>query len=83
LIDGAAGVWHVANGGALSWMAFARMAAAAAGLDPDAIEPGHSPSPARRPPFSALGSERGAALPPLEDGLSRYVRDRRRIGDAA
>jgi len=83
LIDGASGVWHLANAGALSWMAFARMAAAAAGFDPDAIEPGPSPAPARRPPFSALGSERGAALPPLEDCLSRYVRDRSRIGDAA
>jgi dTDP-4-dehydrorhamnose reductase len=83
LIDGAAGLWHVANAGALSWMAFARMAATAAGLDPDAVEPGHPPASARRPPFSALGSERGTALPPLEDCVSRYVRDRSRIGDAA
>jgi dTDP-4-dehydrorhamnose reductase len=83
LIDGAAGLWHVANSGALSWTAFARMAAAAAGFDPAAIQPGHSTASARRPRFSALGSERGAALPPLEDCLSRYVRDRSTIGDAA
>ena len=31
LIDGAAGVWHLANAGAVSWLEFARMAAVAAG----------------------------------------------------
>jgi dTDP-4-dehydrorhamnose reductase len=38
LIDGAAGVWHVANSGALTWNAFARMAASAARFDPDGVE---------------------------------------------
>jgi hypothetical protein len=31
---------------------------------------------AARPPYSALGSERGALLPPLEESLRRYIRER-------
>jgi dTDP-4-dehydrorhamnose reductase len=85
LIDGAAGVWHVANSGALSWLAFARMAAAAAGFDSDAIEACDQTASAAapRPSYSVLRSERGMVLPPLEDSLSRYVRERASIGDAA
>ena len=83
LIDGAAGVWHLANAGALSWMTLARMAATAAGLDPAGIEPSDSIAPARRPLYSALASERGPSLPPLSDSLARYVRDRVVIGEAA
>jgi dTDP-4-dehydrorhamnose reductase len=86
LIDGAAGVWHVANQGALTWMDFARMAATAAGFDPDGVEPCQFATltdSAARPLYSALGSERGPALAPLEESLTRYVRDRVAIGDAA
>jgi dTDP-4-dehydrorhamnose reductase len=86
LIDGAAGVWHVANEGALTWAAFARLAAAAAGFNPEFVEASESTAfnaPATRPPYSALGTERGPALPPLEESLSRYVRDRLAVGDAA
>ena len=86
LIDGAAGVWHLANAGALSWMTLAQMAATAAGLDPAGIEPCESvalPASARRPPYSALASERGPALPPLPDSLSRYMRERMIVGEAA
>jgi dTDP-4-dehydrorhamnose reductase len=85
MIDGAAGVWHVANSGALSWLAFARMAAAAGGFDPEAIEACDlaASAAAPRPSYSVLRSERGVVLPPLEDSLSRYVRDRASIGDAA
>jgi dTDP-4-dehydrorhamnose reductase len=83
LIDGASGVWHLANAGALSWMTLARMAATAAGLDPAGIEPCDSTAPARRPACSALASERGPALPSLSDSLGRYVRERLRVGEAA
>ena len=87
LIDGAAGIWHVANTGAMSWLELAKIAARAAGLDPDAVEGCQrqvSRAAAARPAYSALGSERGPLLPPLEESLSRYVRDRTAIrGDAA
>ena len=86
MIDGAAGLWHLANAGAVSWLEFARMAAVAARLNPDAISDGHpgeSQRPAAQPPYSVLGSERGAALPPLDESLLKFVRDRTAIGTAA
>jgi dTDP-4-dehydrorhamnose reductase len=76
LIDGERGVWHLANRGALSWAELARLAARLAGFDESLVEARPSSSfgfAARRPAFSALASERGALLPPLEDALSRYV----------
>ncbi|MCU1383033.1 MAG: dTDP-4-dehydrorhamnose reductase [Acidobacteria bacterium] len=86
LIDGANGIWHVANSGALTWFELAKIAARVAGLNPNGVEGCQrlvSRAPAARPPYSALGSERGPLLPPLEESLSRYVRDRTRISDAA
>ncbi|HEX8560711.1 MAG TPA: sugar nucleotide-binding protein [Pyrinomonadaceae bacterium] len=79
LIDGEGGLWHLANGGALTWAEFARMAARHAGLDERLVvgrptrELGLA---AARPAHSALGSERGALLGPLEDALAAYVRER-------
>lgn len=76
LIDGERGIWHLANPAALSWADLARRAMDAAGLDPAAV---HGCSiqqfglPARRPRYSALGSERGVLLPALDDALARYV----------
>ena len=70
LIDGASGIWHVANQGALSWLELAKTAAVAANLDPDAVESCQravSRLPALRPRYSALGSDRGPLLPPIED----------------
>jgi dTDP-4-dehydrorhamnose reductase len=75
LIDGERGLWHLSNGGALSWAEFARLAAKHAGLDESLVEGRPSGSfnfAARRPSFSALGSERGALLPSIEHALSRY-----------
>jgi dTDP-4-dehydrorhamnose reductase len=86
LIDGASGIWHVANQGALSWLELAKTAAVAANLDPDAVESCQravSRLPALRPRYSALGSDRGPLLPPIEESLARYVRDRVPISDAA
>ena len=78
VIDREAGVWHLSNRGASSWAAFARQVAALAGLPTEMIEPvptlalGYA---ARRPRYSVLASERGAAMPTLDDALSRYMRD--------
>jgi dTDP-4-dehydrorhamnose reductase len=76
LIDGECGVWHLANPGALSWSDFARMIAGEAGYDRERVEGRPTTSfglDARRPSYSALQSERGTLLPPLEDAVTRFV----------
>jgi dTDP-4-dehydrorhamnose reductase len=79
LVDGERGLWHLANDGALNWAEFARQGAALAGLDPALVDPCETPSlrlAARRPAYSALGSERGRLLPPLDASLRRWARER-------
>jgi dTDP-4-dehydrorhamnose reductase len=78
LIDGERGLWHLTNGEAISWADFARRASEHARLDPAdvlAIRGIDLGQIAPRPPFCALHSERGLLLPPLDDALSRYLRD--------
>ena len=79
LIDGERGIWHLANEGALTWAEFARRAADLAGLDARAVvaQPLRAFSfAAARPPYSALGSERGVLLPGLDEAMSRYMEER-------
>ena len=74
-IDGAQGVWHLANAGATTWADLARDAATLAGYPADRViaVPGRDlPWRARRPVFSALGSARGDLLPPWDHALRRY-----------
>jgi dTDP-4-dehydrorhamnose reductase len=76
LIDDEAGIWHVANRSALNWYEFACIAAEAAGLPNQLIVPVAAESlhlPARRPPYSALASERGELAPDLADAIERYA----------
>ncbi len=76
LIDGERGVWHLANRGAVSWAEFAMMGARAAGLDESLVEPvpcSRLGLAARRPHFSALGSERGQIMPSLEQAIADYM----------
>jgi dTDP-4-dehydrorhamnose reductase len=78
LMDGERGIWHLANQGAVTWAELARLAARLAGLDEGLVNARPSSElgfAAPRPAYSALGSERGALLPSLEDALSRYLRD--------
>ena len=80
LIDGESGLWHLANGGAVTWFELARMAAEGGGRPPDRIEAvrtEHAWGPAMRPRFSALGSSRGQLLRPLGSALSAYLEHRR------
>jgi dTDP-4-dehydrorhamnose reductase len=74
-LDGESGVWHLANRGVVTWVELARKAARLAGLDPERVRScptsEHALS-ARRPGYSALGSERADLMPPLEDALHRY-----------
>ncbi|MGZ8219989.1 family 1 glycosylhydrolase [Methylomagnum sp.] len=79
LIDGEAGLWHLANAGALSWVDLARRAALGAGLDPGRVIPRSRSElgwAAPRPAYSALASERGSLMPPLDEALARYLRAR-------
>jgi dTDP-4-dehydrorhamnose reductase len=79
LIDGERGIWHLSNVGAVTWSDLARAAAQVAGADASRVDArpmrmlGHI---ANRPAYSALSSERASLLPPLEEALSRYVKDR-------
>lgn len=71
-IDGERGCWHLAHAGAVTVSEAVRRAAPGARervieVDPEAL--GWS---ARRPPYRALGSSRGALLPALDDALGRY-----------
>ncbi len=78
LIDGEGGVWHLSNAGALTWADFARLAAGRAGLESSLVRGCPTASlglAAPRPAFSALDSERGALLPPLDDALARYFNE--------
>ncbi len=73
LIDGAGGLWHLANLGTVSWHGFARQLAEAAGLDADAVQA----SPQGTPLATALVSERGLIMPSLTHGIERYMHDSR------
>ena len=76
MIDRERGIWHLTNGDAVSWADLARRACAAAGVSSEGLEDvsfeafDHA---AKRPAFSAMGSERAVLLPSLDDALRRYV----------
>jgi dTDP-4-dehydrorhamnose reductase len=79
LIDGEAGVWHLANQGSITWAALAQKAASLAGLDGTLIRPRRLEElnlQAPRPSYCVLGSERSSIMPTLDDALARYFRDR-------
>jgi len=78
LIDGERGIWHLAHTGAVTWVEFARRVAALAGLDASLIKPRTTVEldlVARRPLYSALGSERGVLLSSFDDALARFFRE--------
>jgi dTDP-4-dehydrorhamnose reductase len=75
LLDGETGIWHLANRGEVSWVEFGRLAASTAGLDPALVQPRPSAELdyiAPRPRYSALASERGQLLPPLDHAVQDY-----------
>jgi dTDP-4-dehydrorhamnose reductase len=78
IIDGESGLWHLANQGVLTWADLARRVAERAGLGVEKIEArSHQEMPqrARRPVYSALGSERGLLLAEVDEALDRYLGD--------
>ncbi|HZG66357.1 MAG TPA: sugar nucleotide-binding protein, partial [Herpetosiphonaceae bacterium] len=75
LIDQEHGIWHLATPTPLSWADLARAAAEMAGLDPSGVHERPLEAfdlPARRPCYSALGSERGVLLRPLDGAMEHY-----------
>jgi dTDP-4-dehydrorhamnose reductase len=70
LVDGESGIWHLANAGSQTWYELALAVATFGRLDAKLVRP--IPAPAYIPEFTALTSERGLMLPPLEWALERY-----------
>ncbi len=78
LIDGESGIWHITNPCEVSWADFARLAAQMSGMDSKkvvGIPCEEMQFIAKRPLYSALGTERGQLMTPLEDALHCYLRD--------
>jgi dTDP-4-dehydrorhamnose reductase len=79
----ATGLLHLTNAGATTWFDLARTAVGLAGLDSDLIQPCPTeeyPTPAFRPAYSVLGSERieslgMSLLPPWQNSLPGVVRE--------
>jgi dTDP-4-dehydrorhamnose reductase len=79
LIDRESGIWHLANVGEISWASFAEKVAEVAGISARTLRScflNDLNQSAKRPMYSALGSERALLLPPLENALRRFVNDR-------
>lgn len=72
LIDGATGVWHIANSGQSSWFEFAQCVAKSAGLDEARVVPLNTGS--RK--VTALTSEKGIMLPATEEAVQAWWRQR-------
>lgn len=75
-----AGVYHVVNAGVASWCDFAQTIIAKAGVAAEVvpIPTSQFPTPARRPPYSALSNTRleaaiGRPMPHWTDALDRYL----------
>jgi dTDP-4-dehydrorhamnose reductase len=71
LIDGGTGIWHMTNPGEVSWRDLAARAARLGGFDEDLVTPASDEKPLN----TALVSERGTLLPPLEGAIERFFRD--------
>jgi dTDP-4-dehydrorhamnose reductase len=75
-IDEESGIWHLANEGAVSWYELAQMVARLTGGEPSkviGVPIRDANLKAQMPKFSALGSERGWIMPPLDNALERFI----------
>jgi dTDP-4-dehydrorhamnose reductase len=78
LVDGAAGVWHLANDGCVSWYEFAVAVAQRSGRRVPLIMPVRGAEMtwiARRPVRSPLASIRGGGMPDLDSAIDRFVQE--------
>jgi dTDP-4-dehydrorhamnose reductase len=71
VIDGGTGLWHMTNPGEMSWRDLAARAARLGGFE-EGLVSGAADGPALN---TALTSERGLLLPPLEGAIDRFFRD--------
>ena len=81
LIDGEAGVWHLANAGAVTWAGWAAQVAALEGLNAaliDAVPAADLGPLAARARDSVLGSERGWIMPEFGEALRHWSEVTRR-----
>ncbi|HYD98310.1 MAG TPA: family 1 glycosylhydrolase [Alphaproteobacteria bacterium] len=76
LVDGADGLWHLANGGGGSWFEMARAAARLVGAPVARLAPAAPRTDRALPRFSVLGSLHGAMLPPLDKALHSWAHER-------
>lgn len=80
LLDGAAGRWHLANSGGVTWADFARRVAIGAGFDPRRAEAWYEvqcDDCAHLQPLSTeLSSEKTTLMPPFESALERFLREK-------
>ena len=75
-VDRESGIWHLNNGGEVTWFELARMAAEKAGIDASGLVAQASSEmglAAARPRYSVLHSERAILLPKLENALERFI----------
>lgn len=70
LIDGESGIWHLANKSELSWYDLACRVAEGAGYEPARLRPVQDAAYAN----TALTSERGVLLRPVEEAIEAYLR---------
>jgi dTDP-4-dehydrorhamnose reductase len=76
-LDNERGLWHLTSDGALTWEELARRAARMARVTAASLRGvplAELRLPAARPKFSALTSERGWIMPPIDHALARYAR---------
>ena len=71
LIDGADGIWHLTNQGTTSWHELALRVARAAGVSTAGV----IETTAGGARMTALSSERGLLLPPLDSAIARFVNE--------
>ncbi len=74
LIDGEAGIWHLANQGRLSWYEFAARLAEGAGYDPALIRRGNGAAA-----DTSLASEHGAMLRPIDHAIDAFLAETREL----
>ncbi|MDB4973181.1 MAG: hypothetical protein JWN48_1522, partial [Myxococcaceae bacterium] len=76
LIDGARGIWHLANQEPVTWYQLAERAARLTGISTErllACKIDELGMAARRPAYSVLSSERAWLMPLLDEGLAQYA----------
>ncbi len=82
LIDGEAGIWHLANVGDVTWAELAERAAALAGVATTTLRRTTGAGRgevAARPNYSVLSSERALLMPTLDDALIRFASEQQHI----